>query len=347
MDHSGGVQICALAHSGPAAWTQPGWFDVARAWIDTELARLGFRLSGQIEQPHIRPWSTVLRVPTNIGVLYFKATSPATSYEPTLTQALARWRPDCTPDVLATELERGWLLMRSSGVMLRTLIDSPGAAERHWERALPLYAELQIELAGRTHELQALGVPDRRLAALPAAFDTLLADTDLLRVGLTDGLDQSELERLHELKPRILRQCERVSELGVPESLHHDDFHDGNVFFQDGRYVFADWAESAVAHPFFSLVVALRSIAYRTEVSEDDPLISRLRDCYLEPWQRYASRAELLELAERTRPLGAFCRALTWAVAVSCLDGTEREEYADAVPGWLGELLVLKALLDA
>jgi aminoglycoside phosphotransferase (APT) family kinase protein len=136
-----------------------------------------------------------------------------------------------------------------------------------------------------------------------------------------------------------------VGQFAVPETLHHDDFHDGNVFYRDGRYIFADWAESAVAHPFFSLVVALRSIAYRAEVAEDDLLISRLRDSYLEPWHRFASRAELLELADLTRPLGALCRALTWAAAVSVLRGAERTEHADAVPGWLGVLLEMDGLL--
>lgn len=332
-------------HTQTLDWTRPGWIEEVRTWIDAELHRFRLQLTAPIEQSHIRPWSTVLRVPTNAGVLFFKATSPATGYEPALTQALALRQPECSPDVLAVEAERGWLLMRSSGVMLRTLIDGPEAAEKHWSRALPRYAELQMEMAVRTSDLLALGMPDRRSAALPIAFEALLADDDLLLVGQPNGLTPHDLERLRQLQPRVARQCELVSQFGVPETLHHDDFHDGNVFYQDGRYIFADWAESAVAHPFFSLVVALRSIAYRAEVLADDPLISRLRDCYLEPWQPYASRAELLDLAERTRPLGVLCRALTWASAIGVLSGAERDQNGDAVPGWLGELLSLEASL--
>ena len=52
-------------------WTQPGWFEQASAWIHAELERQGIRVSGPIEQPHVRPWSTVLRVPTIAGDFYF------------------------------------------------------------------------------------------------------------------------------------------------------------------------------------------------------------------------------------------------------------------------------------
>lgn len=332
-------------HTQSLDWNRLGWIEEVGAWIDAELYRFRLQLTAPIEQSHIRPWSTVLRVPTSAGALFFKATSPATGYEPALTQVLAVRQPECSPEVLAIEAERGWLLMRSSGDMLRTLIDGPEAAERHWSRALPRYAELQIELAELAPELLTLGVPDRRLAALTTAFEALLANDQPLRVGQPAGLTGSDLEQLRQLVQRVARQCAVVHAFGIPETLHHDDFHDGNVFNQDGRYIFADWAESAVAHPFFSLVVALRSIAYRAEVPADDPLISQLRDCYLEPWRRFWSEADLLELVELTRPLGVLCRAMTWAAAVSVLSGAEREEYADALPGWLSELLDLEASL--
>jgi hypothetical protein len=85
-------------------WTRPGWFEQASAWIHAELEHQDIRVSGPIEQPHVRPWSTVLRVPTAEGNLYFKATSPVLAHEPALTQALSRWQPDCMPQVMATDL---------------------------------------------------------------------------------------------------------------------------------------------------------------------------------------------------------------------------------------------------
>src|SRR3954454_13334821 len=146
-----------MAHStSKLPWTQPGWLEQASTWIRQALARQGIRVSGPIEQPHIRPWSTVLRVPTTMGTVYFKATSPVLAHEPALTQALARWQPDWMPQVLEVDVERAWMLMPDFGVSLRSLIQSTDDLW-HWQRVLPLYAEAQIGLADRLPDLLALG----------------------------------------------------------------------------------------------------------------------------------------------------------------------------------------------
>ena len=96
-----------------------------RSWIDTALAQEGLHITGQIKKVHDRPWSTVLRVPTNGGDTYFKACPPALEYEAAVTQALYRWRPDCIPAVLAVDAGRGWLLMADGGETLRQSIQIP------------------------------------------------------------------------------------------------------------------------------------------------------------------------------------------------------------------------------
>ena len=321
-------------------WTQPGWLAEVNAWTTETLARHRITVSGPIEQPHLRPWSTVLTVPTSDGLFYFKATTPTFGHEPALTQALHRWRPDCTPDVLAIDASRGWLLMRTSGVAVRTMLHGPQDLY-HWERVLPLYAELQIELVERRHELLAMGTPDRRLNVLPARFEELLSDGKALRVGLPDGLSAEEARRLRGLAPAIAARCEQLAGAGIPESLHHDDFHDGNVFYSDGRYILADWAECAVAHPFFSLLIAPRAVAYRVNLPDDDPAIARLIDGYFEAWEPFAPREALREIAFLAQPLGALCRALTWHNVTSRMAAPECDEYGEAVPRWLRELLTM------
>ena len=97
---------------GLRAWTQAAWWEAATGWIIEQLKNQGLTLAGPIEQPHVRPWSTVLRVPSSQGVLFFKATALVLVYEPGLPAALAAWRPDCMPEVLAADTLRGWLLMR-------------------------------------------------------------------------------------------------------------------------------------------------------------------------------------------------------------------------------------------
>lgn len=82
-------------------WRQPGWLDQVNAWIQDTLQEKGIRLTGPTEQYHLRPWSTVLRVPTSQGDVYFKAPAPVLVHEAALTQALSQWRPDCILSPLA------------------------------------------------------------------------------------------------------------------------------------------------------------------------------------------------------------------------------------------------------
>ena len=56
--------------------------------------------------------------------------------------------------------------MRDAGQRLREIIRTTQDL-CHWLPVLPLYAEMQIELAQRVPELLALGLPDRRLSILP------------------------------------------------------------------------------------------------------------------------------------------------------------------------------------
>lgn len=319
-------------------WARADWFEHASAWIQAELARRNIELTGAIEQPHIRPWSTVLCVPTDQGDLYFKATAPVLAHEPALTQALALWRPDCMLQLLATDLDRGWLLMRDAGATLRSQIQS--VADVHlWHPILTTYAEVQIELASRTDELLALGTLDRRLATLPAQYERLLADTNALLIDQTDGLTADEYHRLRELVPEFASMCERLARYQIPETLHHDDFHDANIFVSDGRFVFSDWGESCVAHPFFTLLVTLRSVAYRLQLEDHAPELAQLRDVYLEPFKRFESAERLCEAFALANRVAMVCRVLTWYRVVSSLDNALKVEYADAVPGWLQEFL--------
>ena len=54
-------------------WTDPAWRAEVDAWVGTRLEELGLGITGPVEQPHIRPWATALRIPTDGGDVWFKA----------------------------------------------------------------------------------------------------------------------------------------------------------------------------------------------------------------------------------------------------------------------------------
>ncbi len=306
------------------------------------MERQGIHVRGAIEQPHVRPWSTVLRVPAAEGDLYFKAAAPVLAHEVPITAALACWRSDCMLPVLAADVDRGWILMPDGGTRLRDLIRADRDVRR-WEPALRLYAEAQIELAGRAEELLSMAAPDRRPAALPEGYRQLLVGTDTLRVGLPDGLTPEEYRRLQELAPRVAVLCAELASYGVPNSLHHGDFHDGNIFVRDGRHLFFDWGDCSVAHPFFSLRTTFVSVEISFDLEEGAGELPQLRDAYLEPWTCFESRSRLLAAFRLAQRLAPFVSALAWNRIVSSLPPRLQEEYAVPVPALLREFLDLEA----
>jgi hypothetical protein len=317
-------------------WNLPGWQEEVQAWINLQLARHGLALTGEIQQPHLRPWSTVLTVPAEGGRLYFKATAPYLAYEPALTAFLAELRPDVTPDLLAVEPRRGWLLMRDSGVPLRTFIKAEKSLAR-WQGILPLYVGLQKEMAPRAAEILALGVLDRRLETLPAQFARLIADEPSLLVDQPEGLTSADCRRLQASVGEFERMCRELEAFGIPPTLHHDDFHDGNLFLQGERVIFTDWGESAVTHPFFTLVVLLRGAENSLDLQPEAPELAQLRDWYLAQWTDYAPLAALQPVVRLAQQIGLVNRALTWHRVISHLPEELKPEYASAVPAYLGE----------
>jgi hypothetical protein len=276
-------------------------------------------------------------VPTTSGAVYFKAPSPSLKFEAALIQALARWRPDCTPSVLAVDLDQGWSLSAEAGVTLRSLGQSADQLP-HWHKILPLYVDVQIELAARAGELLALGAPDRRLTALPFLYDQLLDDVKNLRLGLSPGLTLDEHRRLLALRPRLAAWCAELAAYGLPETIVHEEVHENNVVTRDGRYTFTDWSDSSVAHPFFTMLVTLRSVAHWCKLDEHGPEVGRLRDIYLEAWTKFGSRHNLQAAFEVAYRLAMVNRSLSWRSGIGALPERYLAEY-DGIYGWLQDFL--------
>jgi phosphotransferase family enzyme len=260
----------------------------ADAWI-----RAHIEPTGAIEAVHERTWANVWRVQTDGGALFFKACAAVQAFEPRLTAELsARW-PDDVPTVIAHDDARGWLLLADAGTPIAVFGNPPQA----WLRVLPRYAELQRGETAWTEDHLAHGVPDLRLAALPARFD------DLLRSDLP--LEADEIARLRSFAPRLAAEAIELAGAGIPESIQHDDLHMGNVYaLGDGLRVL-DWGDSSISHPFASLVVTFRFLEQVNGLRHDDPWFTRLRDAYLEPWGPGLS--DTFELALR---VGAVAHAI-------------------------------------
>jgi len=279
------------------AWTDARWLAEVKGWVDWQLEELGLQSTGALEQPHVRPWSTVLRMPTTGGDVWFKANVPVLAYEAAVVGLLAARRPGFVPGLLATDVERGWMLMADGGERLREIVERERDLGR-WLDILPRYGRLQIDMAEDRDRLLGVGLPDRRLETLASGYEEL--------IGRVDTVTDDERRRLRALVPTIAELCECLACAGLPETIQHDDLHDGQIFVRDGRYLFFDWGDSCISHPFHSLTVALRANAAKLDLEPGGPELQRLRDAYLEP---FGDLHEAADLAYRT---GTVARALAW-----------------------------------
>jgi hypothetical protein len=256
--------------------------------------------------------------------------------------------PDCMPKLIAVEPLRGWMLMRDGGEQLRVSI-RPTQDIKPWEPVITKYAELQIGLAEHVSEILALGIPDHRLAALPALYSKLLTDEASLMIDQEKGLTSSEFQQLQNPASRFGQICTDLAAYGIPESVNHGDFHDGNVLLKNGRITFFDWGDASVTHPFVSLRTFFVSIEIALKLDDYSftPEMAPLLDRYLEAWQKFASKEELLKAYRLSKPVASIVKALAWHQTISRLDGSLREEYAWIVPEVLKEYLVYEKMLSS
>ena len=277
----------------------------AEDWIRSHVEPVGV-----IGTEHERPWATVLRVPLADGVAWFKACAPVQAFEPRLTaQLFARW-PDRVAEVLGHDEERAWLLLADAGTPIRERGNPP----EPWLVALPLYAELQRGEASRTHDHLANGVPDLRVATLPARYD------DLLQHDLP--LERAEIRLLRDFAPRFAELCGELATHDVPETVQHDDLHHANLYAQGERLRLLDWGDASISHPFASLVVTFRFLEEINKLLPSDPWFRRLRDAYLEPWG--TGLAGTFALAIR---VGTFAHAVAWTRQRDALPAEARPDF--------------------
>jgi hypothetical protein len=300
-------------------WTDPDWLAATHDWILESLDREGLTLMGPIEQPHVRPWATVLRAPGSDGIVWCKAMVPAVAHEPVTISILARAAPDRVPRLLASDLRRRLMLTADGGTRLRDL-EAPRRSPNRWMGMLRTYARLQRDVEHAAGELIAAGVPDRRPATLA---DQVAA--------LVDELEPSGMDAL---VPRVAEACAELAGLGIPATIDHSDLHDAQVFAGPAGDRFFDWGDSSVAHPFMSLAVSLRVMAATVGVADESPVVHKAVDAYLERWSALASLADLRRGAALGRALGGASRALTWDAIARDAPAT-RHRFPDAARDWL------------
>ena len=328
-------------------WLDPGAAGVPTAvlaWLDAALHAAGHARTGPVDVTHRRPWSAMVRVPTDGGGHWLKVNSAATAHEITVLQVLAREAPEAVLVPLRADRDRGLVLLPDGGPLLGDVVrprppagpaDAPpglaaGPAEggtaldlhRHdpedppWAlgmaRALNAHARIQMAITPHVPELLAAGVPDMRPERLLDRFDEAL-DAAAQHALVADGAwVRTQVADVVDVRSRVADEAAELGALAVDASIDHDDLHPWNLLrpTAPGRPPKAiDWGDAVVAHPFTVLLVPLRARRVR---DDNEPGLVALRRAYLGPWADAAPRSELLRAADLACRLGSIVRAHAW-----------------------------------
>lgn len=312
-------------------WAKFGWFEQVAGWINLQLTNSELIVITDVEQ--VKSWeiSCIIKVITNAGNFYFKAGNPVLGNEAAKTQKLAKIFPKNMPQILAIEPENQWMLMHDfTGNYLEENSDIC-----KWEEAMRLFAEMQIQAVKQVDILLAFGFPDRRLDWLISQIDLLLADKAALVLQQNRGLSETELETLRYASPQLVAMCHEFAACDIPPTLIHGDFHCQNLVVTAEKYIYFDWSDAAIGHPFFDAVYFL----HQKQLPNVKDVQLRLRNAYLEPWTVYLSMKELTQIFEKARPLTLLYRAIMDYQIISNLEDEAKHKWGQVVPYWLKKLL--------
>jgi hypothetical protein len=275
-------------------WELSGWFQRARHWVDIQLDRLNIQATGNVIQTRALSFeSTVMRVPTSVGNVYFKASSGRAPREAPLTRFMVAHWPENVTEPLAYDDPNDWMLMPDYATAVQAI-----APAESFAAAAAALGRIQAESAGRLAELRQLGCDVLGLAGLRQ----FLLDGSLSNVtsALDAGDRSEELEKdLASLAPKLVDFCEQLEQYGIPDTVIHPDFRASNFFADTQSQRIIDWQNSCVGHPFFSVLELGRyDYDFALDAVGPDPVLR----AYLQPFREFESEERLqqaMRLAHR------------------------------------------------
>jgi hypothetical protein len=263
-------------------------------WGSDFLASNGYSITCSPEIVLSTPWSHVLRFITSKENFYLKQTPSSLflSNEPKIIRVLSSQFHADVPEIIKINEDLNCFLMRDAGISLRQTL------KVHFNedllcQAIKQYATIQRNAEPCITTFLKLGVPDWRLNQLPFLYNRILKQTTFLKA---EGLTDKELQTLHALSPNFSAQCKLLASYKIPETIGYHDFHDKNVLLDPitKRMTFADWGETAILHPFFSLQTCLEQSIIHHGVKEGYSTYQKLQDACFENWLGLATKKQLL-----------------------------------------------------
>lgn len=301
--------------------TSVEWRRNTESWIGERLFEQSIHVTGPIEQPRVRPWSTQLTVPTSKGTVWFKANCATMSHEPAVHAMLAGLDGAVEP-ALAVDAGAGWMLTLDGG---STLAAAGSPSVDDWCAVIGLAARLQQAVAPRGDALIGAGLPDRSPATVPQRFDEMVRALSALPSGHPSRLDSVARRALNTVRGRVDAAARALAGSGVPTTLQHGDLHPGNVLAGAAGLRLFDFGDAQWAHALEILVVPMAIVGRSPDVEWPS-----LWEAYAEEWTGVASRVDMERLLAHAAITHAVNRTSTWLGAIAEATSEELADWGEA-----------------
>lgn len=300
-------------------WWSASWAREVTGWVDTVLPA-GTTRTGPPVPAKMWSLSAVLRVPVGGPEggrdLWFKATCDWFHAEPALTAVVADLAPDLTPDVVAVDADRAWMLLE----------ELPGADAAPAHLAVQVARGMaELQLAADRAVLEAAGVEVRSLEGLVGELHRALHDSVV-----SDRFTEEEWSSWRALEPWAVAQVRALDALGLPLALNHGDLHLGNVAGQDAPVVF-DWTDACLTHPYLD--------ARHLAREQPDPgFADAVWEAWTAPWRAAHSDVDHDRARALAEPVEVVFQLATYERILRAQDGASRGDLLSVVP-WLHDRL--------
>ena len=291
-------------------------------------------------------YSTVYRMNSTERVVYLKVTPESLFYEAKVLKFLNDQQCRHIPKLVASHNQLNCFLTESCGEeSLRHLFN--GALDlKKLTIGISNYTAIQRAQEKNVQSLLDLGVPDWRLVRLPALYQMLIQQQDLL---MGDGLTEKEMEQLQFHYSTCEKLCADLAAFNIPETLNHCDFQFNNMLIdrKTGEINIIDWGESVITHPFFSLNGCLWNLTYFDALKSNDSMYVSLRKQSIISWLNDFEETTLLKAFDIANQLLGVVAALEYQrlyFATSYQLKTVQQEHYGAIAGCLRSFLAAVAV---
>jgi hypothetical protein len=274
------LQIVSGEASELGEFAKVGWIEQTKDWIKGTITDRTVVFTGEIKQLNAASGFCLLHLGTRDKPSYWlKAVGEPNTHEFGITMFLAKGYPDYLPRVVATRSDWNAWVMEDFG---RSLDGSTSLMD--FEIGVRKLAFLQKQLIGRSDELFAVCCLDHRTETLRAQIDGLIEYLDeAMHLQTSTKATKLPSKRLREIGSLLHQTCYALEDLGIPDSLLHNDISPGNILINGDNCVFTDWCEAVVGNPFITLEQVCVHAANNTP--EPDSWKKRLRNVYRACWR--------------------------------------------------------------